>query len=339
MKKYLLPEEGNFYKANLHCHSTISDGKWTVEEIKKNYMNEGYSIVAYTDHGIFVNHNDLAEEGFLPINGYEVDISNKPWGAPGFKTCHMCLLALDGSKVEQNIAYNSRHLLNNMDIAHLGEGVEIEKFVYDPEAISNVMKRARDEGFFVTYNHPVWSREDKDEYCKYHGMNALEIINHGCIRMGYDDINPHEYDDMLRGGERIFCVGADDNHDAYPLGDTHNDSFGGFTMIKAEKLEYETITDALLAGEFYASEGPAINELWYEDGYVYVTCSDASKITYNTAVIRAKSAYPENGEPLTSASFSVKDTDEYFRITVYGKDGKRAFSRAYFIDELPADRA
>ena len=25
MKIYLLPESGNFYKANLHCHSTVSD--------------------------------------------------------------------------------------------------------------------------------------------------------------------------------------------------------------------------------------------------------------------------------------------------------------------------
>jgi len=44
MKKYLLPESGNFYKANLHCHSTFSDGKHTPEEIKKAYMDKGYSI-------------------------------------------------------------------------------------------------------------------------------------------------------------------------------------------------------------------------------------------------------------------------------------------------------
>ena len=26
MRKYLLPEKGTFYKANLHCHATFSDG-------------------------------------------------------------------------------------------------------------------------------------------------------------------------------------------------------------------------------------------------------------------------------------------------------------------------
>ena len=34
MKKILLDESLNPYRANLHCHSTISDGKKTPEELK-----------------------------------------------------------------------------------------------------------------------------------------------------------------------------------------------------------------------------------------------------------------------------------------------------------------
>ena len=73
MKKYLLPKEGNFYKANLHCHSTVSDGKWTVEEIKKNYMEKGYSIIAYTDHDVLIPHYELNDENFLALNGVELE--------------------------------------------------------------------------------------------------------------------------------------------------------------------------------------------------------------------------------------------------------------------------
>ncbi|GEM_PF-2916627 len=29
MRKYLLPEDGMFYKANMHCHSTLSDGEFS----------------------------------------------------------------------------------------------------------------------------------------------------------------------------------------------------------------------------------------------------------------------------------------------------------------------
>ena len=43
MRKYLLPENGNFYKVNLHCHSNFSDGRKSPEEIKARYKELGYS--------------------------------------------------------------------------------------------------------------------------------------------------------------------------------------------------------------------------------------------------------------------------------------------------------
>ena len=35
MIRELLPEAGHFYKANLHCHSTMSDGKLTPEQLRE----------------------------------------------------------------------------------------------------------------------------------------------------------------------------------------------------------------------------------------------------------------------------------------------------------------
>ena len=35
MKHHLLPETGRFYKANLHRHTTVSDGEGTPEEVNK----------------------------------------------------------------------------------------------------------------------------------------------------------------------------------------------------------------------------------------------------------------------------------------------------------------
>ena len=50
MKRDLLPASGNFYKANLHCHSTVSDGALTPEALKELYTKNGYSVIAFTDH-------------------------------------------------------------------------------------------------------------------------------------------------------------------------------------------------------------------------------------------------------------------------------------------------
>ena len=38
------------YKANLHSHSTLSDGCLTPEEMAAAYREQGYSILAITDH-------------------------------------------------------------------------------------------------------------------------------------------------------------------------------------------------------------------------------------------------------------------------------------------------
>ena len=94
MKKYFLPEKGNFYKANLHLHSKISDGALTPEEWKEKYMARGYSILAYTDHDTFVTHNDLTDEHFLALNGYELGLGANG----GKKTCHLCAIRLTNSE-------------------------------------------------------------------------------------------------------------------------------------------------------------------------------------------------------------------------------------------------
>ena len=46
MKKYLLPNNVSWYRANLHCHTTISDGQLTPEEVKEAYKadNGGYAF-------------------------------------------------------------------------------------------------------------------------------------------------------------------------------------------------------------------------------------------------------------------------------------------------------
>ena len=319
MKRYLLPETGHDYKANLHCHTTISDGKLTPEQVKAAYMAEGYSIVAYTDHDVLIRHDDLAEENFLPLNGYEIAVTDKY--DPVKRTCHFCLIAREPD-LPQVCVYPSRYL-------PAGTEAPFTKY-YTPACISTMMQTGRDAGYFVTYNHPSWSQERYPEYTAYHGMHAMEVINFGCKIMGYDDTNTRVYDDMLRAGEHIYCIATDDNHNAHPVESGCWDSFGGFTVIRADKLEYRTITDALFAGNFYASEGPAINALWIEDDHVHITCSEAVKITMTCDFRRARIAVATDA-PLTEAAFDLSGKETYIRLTVTDAAGKVAYTNAYFL--------
>ena len=65
MSKIQIFPKGNFYKANLHCHTTVSDGRFSPEEIKKLYKEKGYNVVAFTDHRVRCPHLELQDEEFV----------------------------------------------------------------------------------------------------------------------------------------------------------------------------------------------------------------------------------------------------------------------------------
>ncbi len=338
MKVYLLPPKGKFYKANLHSHSTISDGKWSPEQMKENYKAQGYSIVAYTDHQVFVTHNDLTDENFVALNGYEVDVSEDTPLGVGTKTCHFCLIALDKDRTVQKIYHDSKYIDSNADKVELDKNCNPIERKYDSEFISSLMEQARADGFFVTYNHPVWSQESKGEYLKYHGMHAVEIVNYSSYVTGHDERNSILYDNMLHNGQNVYCVAADDNHNWFSIENPRSDSFGGFTMIKAEKLEYGAITKALTDGHFYASEGPEIYELYYdtEDCMFHIHTSEAVRIVrtmgqrFNTVCTPTK-----KGETITQATLGLGRTnDGYVRFIVRDKEGKEAYTHAYNMSDI-----
>ena len=340
MRKYLLPETGNFYKANLHCHSTLSDGCLTPAQLKEAYKSAGYSIIAYTDHDILITHDELTDGDFLALHAFEMEI-NEAQTYPGnahLKTCHICFIALDPDNIEQPL-FGERYAYIGNAASYISEvkrdrSVPDYERIYSGECISEIMQKCREKGFFVTYNHPTWSRERYNDYMNYHGMHAFEMFNGACIAMGYEDYNPRVYDDILSGGERIYCIGADDNHNKFP-GTRKWDLGVAYTMIKAESLAYRDVTDAIAAGNFYASEGPEICELYYEDGKVHIKTSAADRINCIYDIRKASCAYSEDfGGTVTEAVFDIPEDAGYFRLTVTDKSGKHATTNAYFLDEL-----
>ena len=74
MKKYLFGSKKNIYKGNLHCHSNLSDGNLSPQELKDYYKSNGYSILAITDHEHINNNSYLDDEDFLTITSCEIAI-------------------------------------------------------------------------------------------------------------------------------------------------------------------------------------------------------------------------------------------------------------------------
>ena len=340
MKKMLLSSEKNFYKANLHCHTNLSDGALSPEEVKKVYKDMGYSVVAYTDHDLLIPHDELNDKSFLALHGFEMEINeNQQYpGNPRIKTCHICLIGIEPDNITQPMFGTKYTYIGNSasNIPLVKRDMSLPDYerLYSADGITDIMTRGREAGFFVTYNHPTWSRETYAEYMNYHGMHAMEIMNGGSFCIFYDEYNPRVYDDILSGGERIYCIGADDNHN-HPRDGRMWDSGVAFTVINAESLDYRTVTRALLDGDFYASEAPEIYELTYEDGKIKIKTSHADRIFCNFDIRKALGAFAKvEGKPICEAEFKIPEGAGWFRITVTDEKGKHACTNAYFLDEL-----
>lgn len=333
MKKILLDNKKNYYKANLHCHSTKSDGRMTVEELKEHYMKNGYSIIAFTDHEHLIDNSYLNDENFLTITSCELDIKEDQNFSTSvkrdMKVCHLNLYAKDPKNIKTPCySYFMDKYITDEIRDQVYQPKEDYHRIYSPEKISEMIKTANDQGFLVTYNHPRWSLENATIYLGYKDIWAVEIYNNESHMGGIYEYNINAYDDFLRDGQRCACVCADDNH-------VIESTCGGYVMINADKLEYDSIMKALENHEFYASTGPVIKELYIEDDTAYLTYENGAYATLSTRGRRAAHIDAENENGENTAVFKIlPDSDGYIRFDVVDKQGRRANTNAYFLDEL-----
>lgn len=340
MKQNLLPDKGRFYKANLHMHTTVSDGNMTPEEVKRAYLAAGYSVVAYSDHEVLVPHTELNDADFLALTAFEIAINQPPHpgGYPYMKTYHLNMIAPSAQAVISR-CFGEAYVFPPHAHAFVTDAMRQygEERRYDTEFVNRMIAMAREDGFLVSLNHPFWSLQNYPDYAGLRGLWGVECYNTGCVRSGYPD-HTQPLDDLLRQGESVFPLATDDAH-------SPEDCFGGYVMIKAEQLSEESILGALRNGDFYASTGPEIRALWMEEGVLCVRTSSASRITVSTERREAFSVCAENGFPRYGADFDLREyleisrrvpgeSQPYFRVTVEDGAGHQAWSRAYFVKEM-----
>lgn len=338
--KHLLPKVPQYYKAALHVHTTISDGRLTPEEVKAAYRERGFQIVAFTDHEVCIAHPELADKDFLPLTAYELAFN--PRGEEKFlrKTYHLCFIAKDPANRWQ--VYDPTYIVGNSGkYADQVVGDGFEPRDYSLEQVNDTIARANAHGFLVAYNHPTWSLQDYTDYAGLKGLWAMEVYNNHCLRVGFDDNNSHVYQDLLNLGNHLYPLATDDFHRL----ETPDWMGGGWVMAGAEKLEYGSVIDALEAGNFYASNGPGIHSLTLDGSILRFDCTDAQSVMLFTHSRHAKEWKAEAGTPLRSGTFDLtpwlnywkehgQEDKAFIRLVVIGPDGKRAYTRAYWYNEL-----
>ena len=330
--KHLLPQVARYFKANLHTHSTISDGKLTREEVKEAYKALGYQILCLTDHNTTANHSDMNDADLLMLTGVEINVNAPNKSTVGGKTYHLNLIA----KKPDNTWSPSKLFRKIPEAAQYEDKMQCEEMdlQYAPDSINAMIAKANEKGFLVMYNHPTWSCQNYTDYAPLKGLWGMELRNSECCLLGHNENNFRVYKDLLTLGNRIFPLGTDDMHSPRALGQS-------WIMVGASDLNYDNVIEALENGDFYMSCGPEITELTIEGDVLKVTCSDAQRINLETYGRMAKVVLAAN-EPLREAEFNLSsffakvddDPDAFIYVTVTAPDGTYATTRPYYLKDL-----
>ena len=233
--------EGTFFKGNLHCHSTRSDGQLPPDRVCAFYKDAGYDFVCVSDHfmaqyGFPITDTTAARtEDFTTIIGAEIHAGQTEAG----------------------------------DIWHiLAVGLPLD-FAETPEDESGptLAQRALDAGAFVALPHPEWyGITIRDGETMPQGIHAVEMFNTVCDAMGRAG-GSYLLDQMMTAGRSVGAIAVDDAH-WY-----RGDAGVGWTMVKARERSPEALLAALKAGHYYGSTGPEILHVETDGTHLFVECS------------------------------------------------------------------
>lgn len=332
--KILIDEKKKQFKANLHCHTILSDGCLTPEQVKEEYKKRGYSVVAITDHERLVSHNDLTDDKILFLTAYEAYIRNFPFDGLTDAQSHINFY----SKTPENkmVYYTPNHTkyIPKEELEKLEYHYLVEQREYSVDFLKKMIDDANKCGFLACHNHPTWSFEGESYADAYANCFAMEIYNYSCYTEGHNEHNERYYEYQLNKGRDMALIASDDNHNFNAIGHPKSDSFGGMTYILADKLDYESVINALENKNFYASCGPQIFSLTVDNGVLNVKTSPAKRICFVTNIRKRGVFFAKQNETINQAQFAFNEKTNWVYVMVTDEKGKNAYTRAFFREQL-----
>lgn len=296
-------EPGQWYKGNTHTHSTVSDGRLSIEDRFAQFREAGYGFLVLTDHGHVSDVSACTVPGeFLAISGSELHPKN-PYGGD----------------VYHIVAINIHEEISTADL-HPNE----------------VMQKVRELGGEAILCHPYWCGHTIIDLLPLHGYLGVEVFNTTCTGIGRGFSESH-WDELLDKLGFTLGLAVDDCHG------TEHDVHQGWINVKSESLDTESIMASLRRGAFYSSMGPEIQDLTIQEEETTnregkptkafrfsVRCSPAVSITFKGRRSTGRNVKAAEGEVITEAEYVARGTERYIRIEITDPTGKKAWTNPYW---------
>jgi hypothetical protein len=250
---YAVP--GTYRKAQLHCHTRRSDGRWEPQEVARRYRDAGYAFVCFTDHDRLTACEDLNDASFLALPGVEETLVRGLWPLGP----HLGRLLVDGV---------------------LGSGGAQERIT-----------RTLAAGGVPVLHHPSWPGNLWTGGWPLRVVTALR----GPFLVEVWNPHSHPAEDARRWAAAVRAAGPDVRIGAVAGDDCHHEGQfdRAWVMVKTTAVDRAALRAALLGGAVVASTGLAA-EFGVSDGGITAT-SDGDDVVVVDAGGRPRRVLPPVG--------------------------------------------
>ncbi len=290
----------NWYKGNIHTHTTESVGDADPEFVTRWYMEHGYDFLVLSDH----NHRTILE--------HEIE------GGP---------LMIPGEEVSSRIFGGTVPIhLNAIGIRHVVEPTNLDDIVGTIQAKVDAIVNA---GGIAQLNHPNYEWAFNDEHIvQVIGASLLEIHNaHPSVNSYGAPGKPSTveiWDRVLSQGRIIFGTATDDSHNYHDYTPERSNPGRAWVVVNASELTVDAIVEGLATGNFYSSTGVVLTELQTSEERISLEIEQQGSAIYVTTFSG------QDGEVLSEveglqASYEITGEEGYVRATVRSSSGTRGW--------------
>ena len=235
--------EGEWYKGDLHCHSTHSDGDSTVREVIASAESKGLDFFVITDH-----------DGSM-------DGTPTQWYDPDYHSDQMVMLY--GVEWTTGLGHANVWASGPFDYGELW-------LANRAQDAQTAIHAAHTQNALFSTNHPSAFLCCPWEYTEYEGIDSIEIWNSMYLLPNFSFVSTKVFwDDHLLSGKRIPGVGGSDTHHLKGFVANFLRHAEPTTWVYAERRSAEAILAGIRAGHVSVSDepqGPRIDFMADTDG-------------------------------------------------------------------------
>jgi len=232
-----------WYRGNTHAHTVICGHADSEPEVVACwYLDHGYNFLILSEHNYFINPDSVSlpenrRKDFILIPGEEVS---------GPRTVH-------------STAMNTDKLVN----PH--KELEVKS-----EILQNHVDLTLQSGGHTILNHPNYKYVIKvGDVLPVKHLYMFELYNgHPHVNNFGDDNHISTealWDELLTSGMTIYGVSSDDAHHFSKIDTIYSNPGRGWVMVQAPELTSDAITNAMVNGNFYSSNGVILSECSVKD--------------------------------------------------------------------------